>query len=114
LMSLENLKFLDLSQNRILEVGGLKNLTNLSHLFISNNQITKIKSGALDNSKMLQHLLLEDNHLTTISELLKMKLESPLFVTLDREKIPQAELEKLEILTNRSGGLVSGSSIVDK
>ena len=110
--SLDNLSFLDLSQNRISEVNGLSNLKNLTHLFLFQNKINRIKSGALDNLKRLQHLLLEDNVLTNIFELLKLKLESPLTVTLDLEKIPQAQIENLEILTERSGGWVSGNSKV--
>ena len=67
----------------------------------------------LDNLKILQHLNLEKNQLTTISELLKLKLETPLFLQIDREKIPQAELEKMENLAYCSGGRVSGSSRID-
>ena len=48
-----------------------------------------------------------------MSELLKLKLETPLFLQIDREKIPQVELEKLEILIESSKEGVSIESRAD-
>lgn len=52
-------RILDLSFNRIREIEGLENLTNLDKLFLSSNKISKIEN--LSHLKKLTLLELGDN-----------------------------------------------------
>lgn len=62
LKSLNNLRILNLSGNKIKEIKGLENLFNLERLFLSNNQITEIKG--LDTLQNLIELELDNNKIT--------------------------------------------------
>lgn len=64
---LKNLTHLDLSQNQITKTEGLDSLTNLRILDLTMNRITKIEG--LENLKYLEYLYLWNNRITTIEGL---------------------------------------------
>jgi Leucine-rich repeat (LRR) protein len=64
---LPKLRFLDLSDNKIKSIEGLKNLVDLENLYLSNNEISKIEG--LDTLKNLKELVLTGNEITKIQNL---------------------------------------------
>ena len=74
-VDLEKVKKLGLRQNKLTDVKGLKNLTQLTHLVLLRNQLTDVKG--LENLSQLAELQLQDNQLTSVKGLEKLtKLES--------------------------------------
>ena len=65
--SLQKLRFLDLSDNKIIAIDGLENLVNLESLYLSNNEISKIEG--LDTLGNLTELVLTGNKITKIQNL---------------------------------------------
>ena len=85
-----------MSQNQISEVDGIKNLKRLTHLFLSDNNISKIKLNAFDGLKNLHHLFIGKNQLTTITELFNFNPKNLQTIALDIEKIAENEIEQLK------------------
>ena len=74
-VDLEKVKKLGLRQNKLTDVKGLKNLTQLTHLVLLRNRLTDVKG--LENLSQLAELQLQDNQLTSVKGLEKLtKLES--------------------------------------
>ena len=70
-----NLKYLDLSNNKITEIKGLEDLHNLETLILVNNQITEIKE--LENLESLKRFVIWGNNIPEIKELDFSYSESP-------------------------------------
>ncbi len=95
-MEIHDPEFLDMSQKQISEVDGIKNLERLTHLFLSNNNIDKIKLNALGGLKNLNYLRIGKNQLTTTTELLDFNPKNLEEISLDIEKIAKNEIEQLK------------------
>ena len=83
--------YLDLSENNIIEISGLGNLSNLKTLKLSANKIKKIKG--LDNLANLKKLDLDCNKISRLENAERLKHIK--MINLDGNPIPDEELDKL-------------------
>jgi len=103
-VDLEKVKKLGLGQNKLTDVKGLKNLTQLTHLVLLRNRLTDVKG--LENLSQLAELQLQDNQLTDVKGLEKLTNLKGLWLNHNRltnvrglEKLTQ--LKSLNLMDNR-------------
>ena len=68
---LEKVTMLNLGDNKLTDVKGLEKLTQLTHLYLSRNQLTDVPKE-LENLTQLKTLWLKDNQLTSVKGLEKL------------------------------------------
>ena len=96
LKDLNNIKDLDLSNNKITDISVIKNLKNLMILNISNNEIEDI--SVLKNLKKLKKLILYNNQITDISVI--KNLNNLEFLDIDYLKLESDQIKYINSLNN--------------
>ena len=96
LKDLNNIKDLDLSNNKITDISVIKNLKNLMILNISNNEIEDI--SVLKNLKKLKKLILYNNQITDISVI--KNLNNLEFLDIDYLKLESDQIKYLNSCKN--------------
>ena len=96
LKDLNNIKDLDLSNNKITDISVIKNLKNLMILNISNNEIEDI--SVLKNLKKLKKLILYNNQITDISVI--KNLNNLEFLDIDYLKLESDQIKYINSCKN--------------
>lgn len=91
-----NLKELNLKDNSLTELSSLNNLTSLSDLILSSNQLSNLPEDIFRNMTPIEYLDLSDNQLTSLPEMIFSDLLGITAIHLNKNNLSQLDTKLFE------------------